>query len=104
MVGGRPYTPADVAASDLRGDLVEDDSKRHTLRLDDYFRLDAKLNYKMQRKKVTHEIGIDIVNVTNKDNVFGLRYVPDNDNDPTNNIQFESQLGLLPIFFYRIDF
>lgn len=102
--GGRPYTPADVAASDARGDLVELDDERHTLRLADYFRLDTKLNYKIYRKGVTHEIGIDIVNVTNRQNIFGIRYVPDNDGDPSNNIQFEYQLGLLPIFFYRIDF
>lgn len=104
LIGGRPYTPPNIEESDRLGVLVRDDTKRHSLRFDDYFRLDAKINYKIQRAKITHEIGLDIVNVTNKDNIFGLRYVPDNDNDPNNNIRFENQLGLLPLFFYRVDF
>ena len=102
--GGRWYGPADISASNAARELVFDDSLRNTLQFNPYFRLDVKLNYKLNRKKATHEIGVDLVNVLNTKNVLKLTYAPDESNDPSTAIRKEYQLGFLPLFYYKIDF
>jgi len=104
LAGNKRYGPVDTAASATQGEIIYIDSSRNSLQLQPYFRADLKLNYKVNQKKVTHEIGIDIVNILNTKNVLKLSYAPD-PNDPTANaIREEYQLGLLPIFYYKLDF
>jgi len=70
----------------------------------DYFRADVKINWRMNAQKVTHEIGLDLVNVLNTKNLLTLAYAP-NLADPTAEpIAEKTQLGFLPIFYYRIEF
>lgn len=102
--GGRWYGPADIEASNLARDLVYIDSKRNILQFDPYFRFDIKVNYRINSKKLTHEIGLDLVNVLNTQNVLKLTYAPDESGDPEKSIRQEYQLGFLPIFFYKLDF
>jgi hypothetical protein len=66
--------------------------------------LDLKVNYKANRPKVTHEVGLDLVNVTGQENVLKLTYAPDENENPEESVREEYQLGFLPVFFYRIDF
>jgi len=102
--GNKRYGPVDSALSVATGDIVYIDSLRNTLQLDDYFRMDLKVNYKINQEKLTHEIGLDIVNVLNTKNVLKLTYAPDPQDPGANAIREEYQLGLLPIFYYKIDF
>lgn len=102
--GGRLYTPPDRVRSDYLRELVEIDSLRNSMRFPDYFRLDVKLGYRVNRGKVTHEFAIDIINVLNRKNVLGLSYVPDPGNVSANPFREEYQLGLLPLVWYRLDF
>ena len=69
----------------------------------DYFRFDIKTTFKINQEKITHEIGIDLVNITSQANILSLSYAPDSPNS-TNGIVENYQLGFLPIFYYRIDF
>ncbi len=98
--GGKRYTPADTASSVYWGEIVEVDSLRNSERFGDYFRLDLKIGIKINRKRLTHEIAIDLVNILNEHNVLGLTY----SGDPRNPIIEEYQLGFLPLFYYKIDF
>jgi hypothetical protein len=102
--GGRWYGPADITASNITRELVFQDSLRNTLQFRPYFRLDMKLNYKINRPKVNHEIGLDLVNLLNTKNVLKLTYAPDENNDPNSAIREEYQLGFLPLFYYKMDF
>lgn len=103
--GGRRYTPADTAASQLEGELVVIDSLRNTLQFKNYFRWDVKINFRANRKKVTHELGFDIVNVLNTKNILSLTYIPYSSSiSDYSPIREEYQLGFLPLFYYRIDF
>lgn len=104
MAGGRWYGPVDIDASNQQRDVIYVDSLRNSLQFDDYFRLDLKVNYKSNRPRVTHEVGIDIVNLTSQENALKLSYAPDESNDPEKSVRIEHQLGFLPVFFYRIDF
>ena len=101
--GGKRYTPADAAASALAGELVGIDSLRNTKQFKNYFRWDIKIGFRANRKKVTHELGLDIVNVLSTENVLSQTYIP-NPDDPTDVIREDYQLGFLPLFYYKIDF
>ncbi|GAB5539180.1 MAG: carboxypeptidase regulatory-like domain-containing protein [Salibacteraceae bacterium] len=103
-VGGRWYGPADIAASNQARELIVIDSLRNSRQFPDYFRADIKVNYRVNAKKVTHEVGIDLVNVFNVRNVLSLTYAPDENNDPNKSIRREYQLGRLPLFYYRVSF
>jgi hypothetical protein len=102
--GGRWYGPADIAASNAARELVYIDSLRNTQQFAPYFRWDIKLNYTVNRKKVAHNAGLDLVNVLNTKNILKLTYAPDESNDPNTAVRKEYQLGFLPVFFYKIDF
>jgi hypothetical protein len=102
--GGRWYGPADINASNTTRELVFADSLRNSLQFKPYFRLDLKINYKINRPKVNHEIGLDLVNILNTKNVLKLTYAPDENNNPNSSIREEYQLGFLPLFYYKIDF
>jgi hypothetical protein len=101
--GGKRYGNVDVTLSDSLKELVYLDSGYNENRFDDYFRLDAKINYTFNAKKVTHEFGLDLVNVLNWQNVLGLTYTPNQEN-PMEPYAQRNQLGFLPIFYYKIDF
>lgn len=102
--GGRWYGPVDTVQSEIQREVVYEDASRNSLQFDPYFRFDLKFNYKINAKKVSHEIGLDIVNVFDTQNILSLTYIP-NDDDPSRSvIQENYQLGRLPIFYYRIDF
>lgn len=101
--GGRRYGPVNAAASEREKDIVYEDADRNSLQFAPYFRADLRVNYKINRPKVTHEIALDLVNLLGTKNILKLTYAP----DPLNlqsPIREEYQLGFLPLFYYRIDF
>lgn len=102
--GGRRYTPADQTNSDYLRELVEIDSLQNSLQFRDYYRLDFRIGYRVNRPKVTHEFMIDILNILDRKNVLGLAYVPDPSNPAANPFREQYQLGRLPLFWYRLDF
>ncbi len=98
--GGQRYGLIDHAASVREQDIVYKDEKLNEFKFKDYFRVDMKVNYKINTYKLTHEIGIDFNNLLNIKNVLRYSYVPCKPNP----IVEENQLGFLPIFYYRLDF
>lgn len=102
--GGRRYGYADRTQSELRKEVIFSDSAFNDRQFKDYFRLDLKVNWKFNARKMTHEIGLDLVNVLNTKNMLGLAYAP-NLADPTKDpFAVKQQLGFLPIFYYKVDF
>ena len=97
--GGRRFTPINPVASQLQGETVTDNSQIFANQYDDYVRLDFRIAYKIQTNKMTQEWGVDIQNVTNRDNIFQQTY-----NATTNEIRTTYQTGLLPIGIYRVTF
>lgn len=97
--GGQRYTPYDTLLSQQHEDPVVVDSLRNTQQFKPYFRFDIKLNYRCNTKRFTHEVGIDLVNITFQKNILRLQYV--SPQQPKEEIY---QLGFLPLFYYRLDF
>ena len=102
--GGRRYGYVDVDQTLANNELVFQDSLFNTRQFRDYFRLDFKVTYRLNTPKLTHEIGLDLVNITNRQNILGLAYAPNLADPSAEPIAERYQLGFLPIFYYRVDF
>lgn len=97
--GGQRYTPYDTTLSQQSEDPIVIDSLRNMRQFKPYFRFDIKINYRCNTKRFTHEVGIDLVNITMQKNILRMAYV--SPQKPSNEIY---QLGFLPLFYYRLDF
>jgi hypothetical protein len=107
--GGRRYGLVDIAATDASKEIIFLDSAFNDLIFRDYFRLDFKISWRLNTNKVTHEIGLDLVNILNTRNLLSLAYNPAIRPQDMMNPNYQpwaekTQLGFLPIFYYKIDF
>jgi hypothetical protein len=102
--GGRRYGFVDVAQTEINSELVFEDSLFNTRQFRDYFRLDLKVTYVLNTEKLTHEIGLDLVNILNTENILALSYAPNLIDPSQEPIAERYQLGFLPIFYYKVDF
>lgn len=100
-LGGRWQTPVDLDASIAAGTEVIDESRYNSEQLDPYFRLDAKVGYRINStvKRISHTIYLDFQNVTNNQNVLAQRYNPQRQEVGT-----VYQIGFFPDIMYRINF
>ena len=104
--GGKRNSPFDTLRSRLAGEGVVVDNQRNATRLPNYFRFDVKMGWKHNgtKHKVTHEIAIDLINLTNHRNMLGYTYQPDNVKNGKDPQVMQYQLGFLPLLYYKIDF
>jgi outer membrane receptor protein involved in Fe transport len=107
--GGRRYGLVDIAQTDSLKEIIFRDSLYNDLQFKDYFRMDLKISWRMNAKKVTHEFGLDLVNILNTRNLLNLAYAPSLDPNVVSSSNYQpisqkTQLGFLPIFYYKIDF
>lgn len=102
--GGKRYSPVDIAASNAVMDVVADNDKVNTLQFNPYNRLDLRIAYKINKKKATYEIALDLVNIMNTKNVLALSYAPDPANINADPLIKNYQLGFLPLFYVKVDF
>ena len=97
--GGRYVRPIDLASSAEQRATVYQDNRAYSENLSSYFRMDFKFGYKINRSRLTHEIALDLQNITNKENVYQQAYNP-----RTQRIGTAYQQGFLPVPFYRLTF
>ena len=102
--GGRRYSPVNRVASDRIMDVVPDDNLVNTLQFPAYNRLDFRVSYRINGKKVGTEIALDLVNILNTKNVLALSYAPDPANYAKDPLVRNYQLGFLPLFYVKVDF
>ena len=87
--------PRSIAA----GETVYNDSKAFSQREKDYFRLDARLSFKLNGKHTTQEWALDITNLTNHKNIYSAYY-----DSGKEAIEYVYQQGFFPMMLYRINF
>lgn len=97
--GGRYYSPIDLVASQRTGLYMPQDARAFTLQYPNYMKIDIRMGYKINSRKITQEWALDILNVTNRKNI--LDYIYDL---KTNEVRKEYQLGIFPMILYRIQF
>lgn len=97
--GGLRYTPPDEAASIAAGIYVPDQSRYFEEAANTYFRLDGRVAYRKNHKKLSYTISLDIQNATNAKNVRFFIY-------DRRNVEFipRYQSGLLPVISFQLDF
>ncbi|MFN5183333.1 MAG: carboxypeptidase regulatory-like domain-containing protein [Bacteroidota bacterium] len=102
--GGRLYSDVDTMKSNRIMDIVPLDSATNIRQFEDYFRTDLRIAYKINGKRTSWEIALDLVNITNQKNVLALSYSPDPTNPQANPYVKNYQLGFLPLFYVKVDF
>ncbi|MCK5168718.1 MAG: TonB-dependent receptor, partial [Bacteroidales bacterium] len=97
--GGKRFVPIDLEES-IESKSTEyfwEDSYQD--RYEDYFKIDARISFKMNGKRINQEWALDIQNITNNQNMFNEAFDP-----ISGEIKTEYQSGLYPMFLYRIQF
>ncbi|MBN2276002.1 MAG: carboxypeptidase-like regulatory domain-containing protein [Bacteroidales bacterium] len=99
--GGMWINPIDEQASREYGYAIENLGKAYSEQLNNYFRFDIRIGFILQLKKFTHEIAVEITNLTNHGNESGrFHYMQDNEIITTPYYQ----QGFFPMGLYRINF
>ena len=102
--GGKRTGIVDLEKTRNLQEIVFIDSAFNEIQFKDYFRLDFKINWKYNANKATHEIGLDLVNLLNTRNLLSLAYAPNLADPAAIPVAEKTQLGFLPLFYYKIDF
>ena len=107
--GGKRYGFVDIAATNSAKEILFMDSMFNERQFRDYFRADLKISWRKNADRVTHEFGLDLVNILGTKNLLTLAYKPALTPQEIANPNFEpfaekTQLGFFPIFYYKIDF
>lgn len=97
--GGKRFTPIDLAASRLRGETVFESHRPFEEQYDPYFRSDFKLTFRMNGKRTTQDWSVDLQNISNHKNIFTQSFNP-----KSGDLETTYQIGLFPVFQYRILF
>ncbi len=99
LAGGNRYTPIDIPKSINEKETVYIDNEAFTKKFKDFSRIDLKVSFKINQKRVTQTWFVNVENVTNTKNI--LRQIYDTSKQE---IVQEYQLGLFPYGGYRIEF
>ncbi|WP_373515822.1 carboxypeptidase-like regulatory domain-containing protein [Persicitalea sp.] len=97
--GGNRVTPIDLAKSRKNQRTVYDWSRSYADRLPYYFRTDLRVSYTKNSRRTTSTFSLDIQNVSNRLNAQSRYYDPGEDK-----IDYFTQMGLIPVLNYRLEF
>ena len=98
FMGGNRYNPVDREASQAASEVITT-GDWFSGQVKNYFRSDLSLNYTVNREKLSHQISIQIQNVSNRSNIADIEY-----NLETDSFEEYNMTGLFPIFNYRVEF
>ncbi|MBC8045070.1 MAG: TonB-dependent receptor [Rhizobacter sp.] len=99
FVGGRPYTPYDVALSGAAGQGILDLSQVNGARFSDYHRLDVRADFRFNFAGLAVVSYIDLQNTYNRQNIERLSW-----NEKTNRPQELYQWSFLPAGGVKVEF
>lgn len=99
VAGGNRYTPIDIEKSIEQRNTVYIDSLAYSKQFSPYQKLDFKISYRINRKKIMHYFFISIENILNHKNILQQVY-----DSSTQGVIEQYQLGLFPYGGYRIEF
>ncbi|MCF6241157.1 MAG: TonB-dependent receptor [Bacteroidales bacterium] len=97
--GGKHYIPVDLELSQYYGEKILDYQRAYEPSYPAYFRLDGRISFKLNHKKMNTEIALDVQNLTNHKNILLETY-----NIETGSITYDYQFGLFYVFLLRFQF
>ena len=99
FAGGHRKLPIDEEQSLADNALRYKWSEVYSERFPDYFRLNGRITFRLNRSSFDHDWGLDLQNMTNRENI----YVQNWDNNKKEVIT-HYQMGFMPMMTYRIYF
>ncbi len=97
--GGRRYTPINEEQSQIEHQPVYDTDQTYNKQFPNYFRTDLKVYFKHGGKKANYEMGIDVQNIFNTQNIYSQEF-----NTSTGELYYNYQLGIMVIPYFRFEF
>lgn len=97
--GGRRYTPINVELSQIEHQPVYYTDQTYDKQFPNYFRTDMKVYFKHGGKKANYEMGIDVQNIFNTQNIYSQEF-----NTSTGELYYNYQLGIMVIPYFRFEF
>ncbi|HSI76851.1 MAG TPA: TonB-dependent receptor [Lunatimonas sp.] len=99
LLGGRRLLPIDVAASVAAERVIYDESRAFEIKNDDIFSLNIAITYRVDKKKFSQEIKLDVQNVTGNAAITDYYW-----NNTSQKIESIPQLSTLPVLSYTVHF
>lgn len=97
--GGDRYTPIDEAASLDNKDIVYDETQAFSKQFSPAFTIDLGISYKLNKKRISHEFGLQILNLTGYTGQYGYQY-----NEQKKITEKVKVSNMLPNLSYKIQF
>jgi hypothetical protein len=97
--GGKWYTPINLTESEFEHVPIYESNLAFSEQYPPYSRIDLKVGFKLNGKKITQEWAFEAQNIFNRQNIFQQIYNPN-----TNALETDYQLGFFPVGSYRITF
>lgn len=97
--GGQRYVPVDVELSKQFGETVYDYNRVYEDKFKDYLRIDTRVAYRQEGKKIAQEWAFDVQNTTNRKNIQAVRW-----NVKKGEFAYIYQRAIFPMFQYKIEF
>lgn len=97
--GGDRYTPIDEAASLESKDIIYKETEAFSKQFSPAFTVDLGISYKLNRKRISHEFGIQFLNLTGYTGQHGYQY-----NEQKSMIEKKNVSNMLPNLIYKIQF
>lgn len=97
--GGDRYTPIDEAASLNEKDIIYDETQAFSKQFSPAFTVDLGVSYKLNKKRVSHEFGLQLLNLTGYTGQHGYQY-----NEQKKVIEKIDVSNMLPNLSYKIQF
>jgi hypothetical protein len=97
--GGLRYIPIDIEKSMLEKQTVLNYANPYVNKVQDYFKMNIKLIYRINRSKFSYESGFGVTNITNRKNILMQTFDAEQ-----GAVAYDYQLGLMPEGIFRINF
>jgi len=99
FAGGKRYIPVDLEKSRIEKTTVLEWNRAYEKKYGDYFKIDARITFRLNGKKINQEWAVDIQNMTNHKNIF-LESFDVNKGE----LRRDYQTGFFPMAMWRIYF
>ena len=97
--GGDRYTPVDEGKSMIEHDIKFDETRAYSKKFDPSINGDISFSYRINKKKISHEFSIKMLNVSMRTGMHFYQY-----NEKTHKIEKKDGSGLIPNISYKIYF
>jgi hypothetical protein len=99
FAGGNRYLEIDEEQSAAENAVRYKWATAYENRYPDYFRLNGRITYRLNKPRVSHEWALDLQNITNHENIFMQNW-----NRDRQEISTSYQMNFMPMMTYRIHF